>query len=156
MVITGCPVSTSVPFADKSTADKFDKTLLGTWKNDESEVEANEVNITKGKAANTYKIKITKPGSTFESKSKLFTGWITTVKDTRFLVLQAELNPKEGDVYYYLYTIESNEENLVTHFVAFEVGDGKKADSIDEFQKHILESRNREDFLSGKVEWSKR
>ena len=156
MVITGCPVSNSVPFSDKSSADKFDKTLLGTWENDESEVEANEVNITKGKAANTYKIKITKPGSTFDSQTKLFTGWITTINKTRFLVLQAELNSDADDVYYYLYTIESGEKSLTTHHVTYDVEDAANTETINEFQKLVLENRNREDFLEGEIEWIKR
>ena len=155
IIITGCPFSNSIPFSDKSSADKFDKSLLGTWENDESEVEANEVVITKGKAVNTYKIKVSKRGETFEASTDLFTGWTTTAKNIRFLVLQEELESGPGDEYY-LYTIEFNDKNLVTHYVNYDVDEGSNAETINEFQKQVLESRYSEDFLEGEIEWSKK
>ena len=155
IIISGCPSSNEIPFSEKSTADRLDPALLGRWKNYLVEVEANEVVISKGKAANTYKILITETGSEFDANSKLYTGWITTIKGTRYLVLQAVLDSGPSDEYY-LYTVELNGNKLISYDVYFDDVEAENAKTVKQFQQMVLENSRSEDFLKGEIEWWKK
>ncbi len=154
-VICGCPISSSYPLVNKSSADKFDSNLLGAWQNKAGEVEVNEIKIEKGRQENTYKITVTDKGDSFMADTELFTGWVATLNNKKFLVLQEEHPTGPKDVFY-VYTLVWDDKRMISHNISLKVKGADAITSVRAYQEEVLASMKKEDFLSNRINWLKK
>src|SRR5690606_8602242 len=154
VIITGCPDSTGYPFSDKSSADNFDKALIGFWLNNNENAEAKEVFIKKGHEENTYTIKVTKEGSSFMADTDTFTGWVTTFKKEKFLVLE-EVYHGTSEGIFYLYQFKMDGNKLSTHYLNLESEVVEKIRSTGEYQDIVTKLMNGKGFLKGEINWER-
>jgi hypothetical protein len=153
LVLAGCPVSTSYPLAAKG-AVKLEKNLLGTWTNEEEEPAVKTVTFEKGTETNTYKVTVLERGPMYGPETDHFIGWLAELGGKEFLVLQSVLDgqPEES---YYLYHVDIHKNDVTTHDCKMLVGGMDAVVSTEAFQKEILASMKKEDFLDEEIVWKR-
>src|SRR5690606_10735459 len=114
-----------------------------------------EVFIKKGHEENTYTIKVTKEGSSFMTDTDTFTGWVTTFKKEKFLVLEEVYNGSSGGIFY-VYQFEMDGNKLSTHYLNLESEVVEKIRSTGEYQDKVAKLMNGKGFLMGELVWNKK
>jgi hypothetical protein len=150
-LMTACPVSTSYPLitAGKSVVDNA---LIGTWKNDSTDAEANKIKITKA-SDSTYWVYILEKGTMFMADADTFIAWQGHLGDHDYLVLREYIiAPQET---YYVYSLKKQKDKMVTNDITLKVNGTDAIVSILEYQKEVLASEKISGFLASEITWSK-
>lgn len=147
-LLTACPVSTDYPLGVKGN-ESIDTDLIGIWTNDFVDAEASKIEFQQGKEKNTYKITVLQQGEMYMADGDEFIGWLTTVKNQRFLVLE-----QSGK--YYAYAVHKiNSKELKTFDPTLKAGGIDAVTSTENFQKEIIASMAFSDFLTSEIHWKK-
>lgn len=154
-VLSGCPVSSKYPLGLKTDALPFDKSLIGTWKNNDEKSEATVVKIEKGNEANLYKLTVVKKGESFMADSESFIVWVTLLNEKKFLVLQ-EINASDNKDSYYVYNFTINGNELTTNDISLKVKGTDAITSVKSYREEVIASMNHAEFLAGKINWTKK
>ena len=152
MLFMGCPVSTTYPLGP-SDGKKIDKSLIGTWKNDSASVEAGQVTIRKS-SEYTYEVVVEEKGTMYMAESTVFKGWLTTIKDRDFLVLQEILDGAAKETYY-VYHLTITKESITTNDISLKVGGTDAVTSVENYRKEVEASMEKDGFLAGTIVWKK-
>lgn len=152
VIFMGCPVSTTYPLG-LNDGQKIEKGLIGTWKNDSTNVEAIKVTIKKS-TEYTYDVTIEEKGSMYMAESTIFKGWLTTIKDRQFLVLQEVLDGVAKETYY-VYHLTITKESITTNDITLKVGGTDAVTSVENYRKEVESSMEKEGFLAGPIVWKK-
>lgn len=150
-ILTACPISSSYPLGEKG-AVALNTKLLGTWSSDASDIEANQITISKGKEANTYALHVDVKGSMFMAEGEDFTAWIAQIKDKQFLVLQDLASQKDT---YYVYYFSLKDGELISNDITLKVNGVDAITSIDSYREEVSASMEMEDFLASEIKWKK-
>lgn len=151
-LLMACPVSTSYPLGEKNS-EKIDKALLGTWKNDSVNAEAQQVTLTQADDY-TYSLKVEKKGSMYMAETDDFQAWLTSIDNHRFLVLQ-EVGEGVAKETYYVYHIEFEGKKLRTNDITLKVNGTDAITSIPAYREEVKASMSKEGFLAGPIVWRK-
>ncbi|MGB3007728.1 MAG: hypothetical protein WBC06_14520 [Chitinophagaceae bacterium] len=155
-IITGCPVSSSYPLAESSSALPFDKNLTGTWENNKEDAEVKKIKIEKGSEANTYNVKVQETGELYAAETKNFIGWQVALKGKKFLVLMETGENASKDMPYYVYALSLNRNLLTTYEISLLENGTDAITSIKNYQDEVISSMKKEGFLSEKTEWKRK
>jgi hypothetical protein len=150
-ILTACPVSSSYPLGEKG-AVALNTKLLGTWSSDATDIEANQVTISKGKEANTYALHVDVKGSMFAAQGEDFTAWIAQIKDKQFLVLQDQAAETNA---YYVYYFSMKDGELISNDITLKVKGVDAITSIEAYREEVSASMDMEDFLASEIKWKK-
>ena len=153
-ILTACPVSSTYPLGEQGSVS-LDPKLFGTWisTEDQEEIEAGQITLSKGTMTNTYSVHVDMPGGTFVAGSYDFIGWLVELNGARFLVLQEleERIPKES---YYVYHIMYNGKSITTNDINLGVNGTEAITSIQAYQEEVLASMELDNFLAGAIHWT--
>lgn len=150
ILLMGCPISTSYPLGT-SGEQKIDERLLGTWKNDSSGVEVKKV-IVRRINSYEYMIRVVEKGPRYEVEGTKYKGWLTTIKDHQFLVLQAV---KVSQPTYYAYHITFGDGTLTTQEISLLVEGKAAVTSTEAYRKEAEASMEKEGFLTNEIVWKR-
>lgn len=150
-ILTACPVSSSYPLGEKG-AVALNTKLLGTWSSDATDIEANQITISKGKEANTYALHVDVKGSSFMADGDDFTAWIAQIKDKQFLVLQDQATETNA---YYVYYFSVKDGELISNDITLKVKGVDAITSIEAYREEVSASMDMEDFLASEIKWKK-
>ena len=153
LLLTACPVSSSLPLFTPGNS-KIDKSLIGTWKNDSSSSEAQEVIITKS-TDSTYGLKIVQKGELYMADSDTFNAWMGMLGNESYFVLQ-EVSAEGATETYYVYHIKLENSKLTTNDISLKVQGTEAITSIESYQNEVNASSKMEGFLSGEIVWKKK
>lgn len=147
-LLTACPVSTNYPLGTKGS-ESLDKDLIGIWTNDLADSEVSKIEFKQGLEKNTYKITVLEQGEMYMADGDEFIGWLVTLINQRFLVLEQNGN-------YYAYAVNKiNSKELKTFDPTLKVDGINAVTSTENFQKEIMASMAFSDFLTSEIHWKK-
>ncbi|HLP54363.1 MAG TPA: hypothetical protein VK151_05005 [Fluviicola sp.] len=152
-LLAGCPISSEYPLGKKGDV-ALDSRLIGTFSNEADDPEAHKVTITKGSAANTYRVHVDERGGMYAAGSDDFTGWLTKLEGQTFLVLQEVVEDVETETYY-VYHIYFTESGFETSDISLKVSGTAAITSIEAYREEVKASMGMNDFLSSTVYWTK-
>ena len=148
-------MSTKIPLAAQSSAKSLDNELLGNWKNNKPQEAVNAIMISKGRDKNTYFIEVTKPGTDYMTDAIFFIGWITKLKNEKFLVLQELDQYDEPDDVFYLYSFEITGTNLSTNYLGYTEEEMETIKSTRDYEHFVLDHIKNNDLWIGETVWVK-
>lgn len=151
LLITACPVSTSYPLFTPGKS-VIDQSLLGTWKNDSTDAEANKIKISKA-SDSTYWIYILDKGSMYMADADTFVAWTGRIGEHDYLTLQEFTT--EAQETYFVYSIKKQKDKIITHDISLKVNGTDAVVSISDYQKEVLASEKMSGFLSSEIIWTK-
>jgi hypothetical protein len=154
ILLTACPFSTKFPLAEKEDVSSFDKRLIGEWINTDTTVVASKIKITKGETKKTYHIQVLEKGAGFAAESDEFDAWITEINNNKFMVLQ-EIKDPGAEKTYYVYHIEMNDNNLITHDILLKVRGTDAITSVSSYREEVRTSSTFKNFLTEEIKWTK-
>jgi hypothetical protein len=145
--LLGCPTETKYPLIPQTQADKASPELIGTWMTNSTSAEVQQVRISTGKQAKTYRVEVQKKGSNYDIEATTFTGWLGTFANKQYLILQ------EDNDSYYLYYISLKGNTMITFNVRYkEEGDAEFA-STEDFQQKFQVAVDKPAPLYSRIEW---
>lgn len=153
LVLGGCPVSSSYPLGEKGS-NPINKSLLGNWKTDNMEAEAITLSFKVGLSKNTYAVHVEEKGEMFSADGDDFTGWLTSLGNKTFLVLQQVKDGEELETFY-VYHVDISGSKVMSHDISLNVNGTAAITSIESYREEVMASMSTEDFLSSEIVYQK-
>lgn len=148
LLFYGCPVGLDHSAGTPGT-EKIDKSLLGTWVTEKTEHEFKKVTVTKLDDY-SYNVVVDEVGELYSVEGKEFTGWVTTIKDKKFLYAKPT-----NESSYYLYHYEIKDKKLITYDVGLLDGGIEAVKSTESLRKQIETSLGMDGCLSEETTFTK-
>lgn len=156
--LTGCPVSSKYPLADKKDALPFDDNLVGSWTNSNADKdkghEVGKMVIAKGSANNTYRIVVKEKRDMYAAETDVFEGWVIELNGMKFFVLQEVRKQKLYDEYY-VYHVTFGKSMVSSNDISLKVKGIEAITSIEAYQEEVKASMKHPEFHSSKTIWYK-
>lgn len=153
MLFCGCPVDSAYPL-EVNEKGTISENLTGIWITDQTDLEAEKVQISLNEGGKSYKVEVLETGETFMADTKIFKGWLTGLGGRKFLVLQEMQAGKEAEKYY-VYDIVIGVDEITTHDISLKVNGTAAITSVQSYQEEVKASMKKDSFLSSEIVWKK-
>ncbi len=91
----------------------------------------------------------------FSADGDDFTGWLTTLGNKTFLVLQQVKHGEELETFY-VYHVDISSSKVISHDISLNVNGTASITSIESYREEVLASMNTEDFLSSEFVYQRK
>jgi hypothetical protein len=152
-LLAGCPVETSVPLISRSQALSMDESIVGVWKNANSDAEIQEMRVTASSAKNVYILRVLKSSDAYWGEER-FDAWFVSYNGYTYLITQPYHDAGPAEKYYAHLASIFPKKMLITEFNLTSTDESEISNS-EEFKEAIRKNFQNDDFLDTTEEWRK-
>ncbi len=150
-LLAGCPVETSVPLMSRSQAIPMNESIVGTWKNANSDAEIQEMRVAATSGKNVYSFRVLKSSDAYWGEER-FDGWFVSYNGYTYLITQPYHESGPADKYYAHLASIFPKKILITEFT-LSSSDESEISNSEEFKEAIRKNFQNDDFLNTTEEW---